>query len=315
MRMSRVFVLITCALCLVVPSSAQQNAAARRALLLTLKPGQLAAVERLSASLHDPDPVVARTAARLLGQFGDAALPSLRKALQSNDLLVRRNAVASLGAIGKPAVADLMQAMKDPHVLIRQAAVFALSRVRPMSDEVSQAIALATSDEQQLVRDAALDVLRTRFVTVRTIPLPEEDWKFRTDPDNQGEQAGWFAADLDDAGWLDIGIGKSWEEFGHTYDGVAWYRRTVELPAIDPPPARAVLAFGGVDEDCWVWINGKSAGAHAIGPMGWDKPFRLDVSHAIKWGQANQIAVKVNDSAFAGGIWRPVELLALEEAD
>jgi len=312
--MSRGFALVACALCCAMPSLAQQDAAARRALLLTLKPGQLAAVERLSASLNDTDPVVARTAARLLGQFGHAALPSLRKALRSDDVLVRRNAVASLGAIGRPAVPDLLQAIEDPHVLIRQATVFALSRVRPMSDEVSQAIAAATSDEQQAVRDAALDVLRTRFVTTRTIPLPEEGWKFKTDPDNQGEQAGWFAADFDDSGWLEIGIGKSWEEFGQTYDGVAWYRRTVELPAIDPPPARAVLAFGGVDEDCWVWINGKSAGAHATGPMGWDKPFRLDVTHALQWGQANQITVKVNDSAFAGGIWRPVELLVLEEA-
>lgn len=313
--MLRAFALIVCALCLAPPALAQPDAAARRALLLTLRPGQLAAVERLSASLDDADPIVARTAARLLGQFGDAALPCLRKALQSDDVLVRRNAVASLGALGKPAVADMLQALKDPHLLIRQAAAFALSRVRPMPDEVSQAIAAATSDAQQLVRDAALDVLRTRFVTSRTIPLPEDGWKFRTDPDKQGQQAEWFASDMDDSGWLNIGIGKSWEEFGHTYDGVAWYRRTVELPAIDPPPARAVLAFGGVDEDCWVWINGKSVGAHATGPTGWDKPFRLDVSHAVQWGQANQVTVKVNDSAFAGGIWRPVELLVLQEAD
>ena len=88
-------------------------------------------------------------------------------------MLVRRNAVASLGAIGRPAVPDLLQAIEDPMSDPAGNGVCAKPG-EPMSDEVSQAIAAATSDEQQAVRDAALDVLRTRFVTTRTIPLPEE---------------------------------------------------------------------------------------------------------------------------------------------
>ena len=51
---------------------------------------------------------------------------------------------------------------------------------------------------------------------------------------------------------------------------------------------------------------------HDLGTEGWDKPFALDVTKELKWGQKNQITVRVYDSAYAGGIWKPVKLEVLK---
>jgi beta-galactosidase/beta-glucuronidase len=146
---------------------------------------------------------------------------------------------------------------------------------------------------------------------VQTIPLPVEGWRFKTDPKEDGHLQKWFAPTQDDSAWLPIEIGKAWEEQGQVYDGVAWYRGSFDLPA--KPSCLAVeLAFGGVDEIAWVWLNGEYVGQHDLGAAGWDKPFALDVTAALKWGAENQITVRVYDSAYAGGIWKPVDLQVLQ---
>ncbi len=92
--------------------------------------------------------------------------------------------------------------------------------------------------------------------------------------------------------------------------GVAWYRRSFTLP-VRPEAERFELVFGAVDESTWVWLNGQPAGVHDIGPSGWDREFALDVSKGLRWGGANKIAVRVYNTAQAGGIWKPVTLRGL----
>jgi hypothetical protein len=70
--------------------------------------------------------------------------------------------------------------------------------------------------------------------------------------------------------------------------------------------------FGGVDECAWVWINGKYAGDHDIGPNGWNVPFYLDITDLLNWGGKNQITVRAMNTAHAGGIWRPVTIEVLK---
>ena len=82
-----------------------------------------------------------------------------------------------------------------------------------------------------------------------------------------------------------------------------------------PAPAemKAVeLYFRGVDESAWVWLNGKYVGQHDLGPSGWDKPFHLDVTGEILWGKENVLAVRVEDTQYGGGIWRPVSVEILK---
>ncbi|MCC6630331.1 MAG: beta galactosidase jelly roll domain-containing protein, partial [Chloroflexi bacterium] len=77
------------------------------------------------------------------------------------------------------------------------------------------------------------------------------------------------------------------------YTGVAWYRRTVALPA-DWRGARARLTFDAVDYACQVWVNGQPAGAHEGGYL----PFSLEVEPLLRAGEDNTIAVRVVDAGY-----------------
>ncbi len=153
------------------------------------------------------------------------------------------------------------------------------------------------------------DDLHQRVLEGRLIPLPETGWRFLTDPDDVGRDERWFDSRFDDNGWRDdVLIETSWQpHLEQAYHGAAWYRRTIEIPE-DAVGKKIHLFFGGVDEEAWVWLNGVSVGEHAIGSDGWNRRFALDVSDAIKPGQANQITIRVRNTANAGGIWQPVYL-------
>ncbi|MBQ6598006.1 MAG: hypothetical protein IJH79_10690, partial [Lentisphaeria bacterium] len=53
-------------------------------------------------------------------------------------------------------------------------------------------------------------------------------------------------------------------------------------------------------------LNGKYVGQHDAGLIGWDKPFDLNITDEINWGGENVLAVRVEDTVAAGGIWKPV---------
>ncbi|HEY0073543.1 MAG TPA: beta galactosidase jelly roll domain-containing protein, partial [Abditibacteriaceae bacterium] len=153
----------------------------------------------------------------------------------------------------------------------------------------------------------------TQLRVETTIPLPLEGWRFKLDPRGTGHEQNWFASDLKETDWSNISIGKYWEVVADNYDGIAWYRGTLTLPQ---KPAAAFagvdLVFDGVDESAWVWVNGDYVGQHDEGPAGYNKPFRMEVTEMLKWGQPNQITVRVFDRALGGGIWKPIKLEILK---
>ena len=102
-----------------------------------------------------------------------------------------------------------------------------------------------------------------------------------------------------------------WQQAGYDYTGVTWYRRTFDLP--EAPENFAVdIAFGGVDESTWLWVNGEYAGDHDIGPGGWNVPFRRDVTQLLRWGETNHITVRAMNTAHGGGIWKPIDIEVLQ---
>lgn len=142
-------------------------------------------------------------------------------------------------------------------------------------------------------------------ITVKSVPLPQEGWSFRTDPMGNGHHKGWFNPGFNDSKWKKLKIGV-WENQGyHGYDGIAWYRIRFTMPPKSECNA-VEIHFGAVDETAWVWLNGKYVGQHDVGIMGWDKPFDLNITDEINWGGENVLAVRVEDTVAAGGIWKPV---------
>lgn len=287
------------------------DAAARRMAVLRVAAQGAAARPELVRALEDEDVVVRRTAARCLGNMGAAALPAMQKALANSDALVRRIAAQSLAEAGAAAVEPLTTALKDQDPLVRHAAAGALAAVRPRTAKTLELLIAAQKDESPLVAEVATHAAGAYFTVVQDIPLPLDGWKFKLDADDKGREGKWFRPDLDDSQWASIGIGKFWQDFGHNYEGVAWYRRSFNSPR-RTKAQRVELRFGAVDESAWVWLNGEYAGEHDVGLSGWDKPFRLDVTRLLRWGQENQIAVRVHNAKMAGGIWKPITLVASE---
>ena len=145
------------------------------------------------------------------------------------------------------------------------------------------------------------------ITTVSSTALPETGWKFATDREGNGHDRDFFAEKFDDSSWKSIGLGN-WEDQGFPgYDGFAWYRISFDAPAKCESNA-VELNFGGVDEEAWVWLNGVYVGQHAVGVSGWDKPFSLDVTDELRWGERNLLVVRVFDARMAGGIWKPIKL-------
>ena len=320
-----------CARCPAVPDGspeADRSAAARRAALVRQAARGPASLPQLAHALGDQNPVVRRTAVRLLAGMGAPARAALGKALGSPDFVVRR---AALWAVCDPLTTTslpfLETALKDGHPALRATAARLLVAVQPRTEAVGRLLNTARADADAGVRDVAARALwpfhkETVLVrdrkdwdhevkVVQTIPLPKGGWRFRTDPMAGGHLKGWFDPGFDDSGWAPIEIERAWEQQGHDYDGVAWYRGSFDLAA-HPDHLAVELHFDGVDECAWVWVNGRYAGQHDIGPDGWDKPFALDVTQDVRWGQRNQITVRVYDSVQAGGIWRPVRIEALK---
>ena len=153
------------------------------------------------------------------------------------------------------------------------------------------------------------------YLPTGSVAIPTDGWRLKFDPKDEGHKAKvpWFAPEADDSDWKVANVNAHWETQGFPdYDGVAWYRVRFAAPE-KPADGKVVeLCFGAVDEDAWVWLNGKYVGQRVKGEVAWNAPFRFDIGREIAWGAENVLAVRVFDSRFGGGIWKPVRIEVLK---
>ena len=291
----------------------------------------------LRKALRDGSFMVRRAAVRGLASIGAPARAALVQALTNKDPVVRRAALVALASDPDlDTMPCLTTALADDEVYVRQVAIHLLVAVEPRTDEVIALLQKAEQDEApQVHRPAALALVALdpdaepfelkpaetvslrerpemadqveRIITALEMRLPREGWKFRRDTRRQGHWQDWFAEGYDDTDWSDASIEIAWTT---GYVGVGWYRRQIELPP-RPEHLAAELLFEGVDESAWVWVNGVFVGGQDIGPGGWNRPFRVDVTDQLRWGALNQITVRAMNTGSAGGIWKPITLEAL----
>lgn len=159
----------------------------------------------------------------------------------------------------------------------------------------------------------------------------EGPWLFRTDPSDIGENEGWQAQALRDDNWRALRVPGGWEEQGVTdprpgqpprpkngmpysdYDGVAWYRLHVAVPAAWAGQD-LVLSLGSVDDEDRTFVNGELVGAtpdRRPGALPLTEPAvhvlrRYPVPAAlVKAGAENVIAIRVVDGGGPGGLPGP----------
>ena len=153
------------------------------------------------------------------------------------------------------------------------------------------------------------------------LPTPLNAWMFRRDPLDLGVKERWFGTDLSETEWSPMTVPSFWDENEAVgeYLGDAWYRITFKVPA-EWKGKPLCLFFGSIDEQAWVYVNGVLVREHTIAsegkPVGslWEDPFVAEVPpDKLKYGDNNVLAVRVNNSAGPGGIWRPVLGCAMEK--
>jgi hypothetical protein len=120
-------------------------------------------------------------------------------------------------------------------------------------------------------------------------------WQFRFDPRDEGRAQGWSAPEA--AGFSQtITVPFGWESLRSgihktDYRGVAWYRRTFQVPADFPKTDRVWLRFGAVDWLADVWVNGR----HAVTHEGGYTPFQADITDMLKPGEPATLTVRAFD--------------------
>lgn len=116
---------------------------------------------------------------------------------------------------------------------------------------------------------------------------------------DNGLELNYNKAVLDDSNWKTIQSPKLWEEQGYKgFDGIAWYRKTIELDN-QQCKSDGILSLGKIDDYDVCWVNGVEVGktnAHNI-----DRIYTVPAS-ILKEGK-NVVVLKVTDTGGGGGLY------------
>lgn len=144
-----------------------------------------------------------------------------------------------------------------------------------------------------------------------------DNWKFY-----KGAAYDAHKSTFDDAMWDVVNIPHTWNNIDADdytpgfYRGVTWYRRDVQV-AEDSADKQVYIYFEGANQVVQLYVNGHFAGEH----IGGYTRFSFDVTEFIKYGEANSIAIRVDnahnpnipplsaDFTFFGGIYRDVYMI------
>ncbi len=148
-----------------------------------------------------------------------------------------------------------------------------------------------------------------------------DTWSFKLDAENAGLAVKWqntLPEEIDS--WPTIQSGF-WEkskcsspelqEKLKNYDGIGWYAQTIKIPE-NWKGRKIYLYFGAVDESGKIFLNGKLAGERLHdNPDNWLLPFAIRIDQCVDWQKPEQqLVIRVEDTAGAGGIWKPVWMAA-----
>lgn len=136
-----------------------------------------------------------------------------------------------------------------------------------------------------------------------TSSTPITTWQWLMDDKGEADAAAMATADPHGGGWQNASIGQ---DVFNGHIGYAWFRTT--LPSDNyGAGAHRVLHFTAVDDNAFVYLNGKKLASN----YGYNVPFDVDLTSAWKTDSPNELAVVDQNTAQGGGLTGPVTLLVL----
>ena len=144
-------------------------------------------------------------------------------------------------------------------------------------------------------------------------------WLAKLDIRNEGgekEKAGWANSDFDDATWKTMALPTPWQQAGENYNGIVWFRKTIDIPADAKLDGAASIELGGIDDFDVTFINGKQIGStDASTPSFWNAPRKYTIPAGVLLPGKNVIAVRVVDFGGSGGFMGDAASMKLTIAD
>lgn len=119
-----------------------------------------------------------------------------------------------------------------------------------------------------------------------------------TDPGYSDGKAVWASPDLDDSGWSSMALPGLWEEHLNGFDGILWFRKTVELPA-SMRGKELILSLAMIDDNDLTFCQGEVIGS----TDGYDKSRVYKIPAPLTKNETLQLAVRVMDTGGGGGIY------------
>ncbi len=131
---------------------------------------------------------------------------------------------------------------------------------------------------------------------VEVRPVGDDQWKGLDFGD-----AALASADFDDSGLPSMALPAKFEGVMGEFDGIVWFRKTVELPA-EIAGQNMILSLGPIDDMDRAYFNGKLVGAMETAGFWQAGRDYIVPGDLVKEGR-NTISVRVLDTQGGGGIW------------
>ncbi|MBI5833180.1 MAG: 9-O-acetylesterase [Armatimonadetes bacterium] len=136
-----------------------------------------------------------------------------------------------------------------------------------------------------------------------------DGWWAKNDPGSDAARS-WAAVDADTKAFGTMDLPKTWEDGGWgAWDGIAWFRRDVNLSA-DWAGKEATLSLGPIDDRDTTYVNGTKVGAG----NDWQTPRVYKLPAGLLKAGRNVIAVRVLDTGGGGGIYGQADQMKLSAA-
>lgn len=137
-----------------------------------------------------------------------------------------------------------------------------------------------------------------------------DKWKGMVDKENAGNGEEWFKPGFNDKAWQAIKVPGAFDEQVkglEDYDGAFWYRIRFKAPEELKNEPALMLKLGPIDDESWVWLNGRFLGevTKATNPKDyWKFPREYQITpDMLNFDDENTLAVRVNDTYQKGGIF------------
>ena len=136
------------------------------------------------------------------------------------------------------------------------------------------------------------------------------------DPGNHGVEKGWHAAEFEDRTWETMPLPGIWQQHGHNYSAVMWFRTRVALPRTLRGKA-LTLHLGAVDKQDITYVNGVEVGRTGSGfdEGAWAKPREYAIPCELTHGADLVIAVRAYSFRYGGGLTGPATVMRLVAAE